>query len=295
MSIFLASTGFAAATTAILALATMGFTMQFGVSNIVNVAYGDLMTASAYIAYTFVRNGHWSLWWAAPAGVVGTGVLTALMNHFIIRPFVRKGAGPFTMLIVTFAMGSIIANALLALYGPSFFSFSVGGNQQVLNWGGLVLTQMQVATIIGAVVIMLLMHTILTRTTLGKSMRALADNMLLTRSCGVRTEWVLDFAWLLSGCLCGLAGLALAFSTSNVSTILGEGFLFFLIPAAFLGGIGSPFGAVAGAAVIGFISEWTAALIGSEYKLAVALAALVAVIVLRPSGIVDVAHAKWSE
>jgi branched-chain amino acid transport system permease protein/neutral amino acid transport system permease protein len=140
---------------------------------------------------------------------------------------------------------------------------------------------------------MLVVHLVSTQTRLGKAMRATATNPGLARSCGVATDRVIDAAWLLSGALCGIAGVAFVLNTATFSESTGAGFLVPIIAAAVLGGIGQPYGAMLGALTIGLSSEIAAALINPAYKDVVAFSILILVLLIRPQGILsEVASAK---
>ena len=116
-------------------------------------------------------------------------------------------------------------------------------------------------------------------------MRATASDPELARNCGVPTRWVIDSAWLLSGLLCGLAGVALVIELGSFDTTTGSAFLVPVIAAAVLGGVGHPYGAMLGALVIGIASELAATYFDPTYKDVVAFLVLIAVLLIRPQGI----------
>src|SRR5256714_10927583 len=91
--------GFGLVTAAILALSAVGFTLQFGVSNIFNLAYGDVMTVSAFVAYIVNVHLHTSIWLAMAAGAVAGAALSVLINRLIYIPFLRRWNAPFTIVI----------------------------------------------------------------------------------------------------------------------------------------------------------------------------------------------------
>ena len=279
-------------TASILAIAAVGFTLQFSVTNILNLAYGDIMTASAFSAWMVNRAGV-NIWIClVVAGLFGA-VFSMVLNRFVYFQFVRRGTRLFGMIIVTIAVSLIVQNGLLAIYRPTFFSyrFSPGPSYHV---AGMVFTASQVVIIGIALLAMLVVHLISTQTRLGKAMRATATNPGLARSCGVATDRVIDFAWLLSGALCGIAGVVFVLNTATFSETTGAGFLVPVIAAAVLGGIGQPYGAMLGALIIGVSSEVAASVPSlTSYKNVVAFAILIVVLLLRPQGILsEVASAK---
>jgi branched-subunit amino acid ABC-type transport system permease component len=129
-SVLVPSIGFGLVTASILALASVGFTLQFGVSNILNLAYGDLMTACAFVGYAVNQVGGDVA--ESLAAAAGFGALASmLLNRCLYRPFVRHGTKLFGMVVVTLAVGIIVQNILLAAYGATFFSYNFSAGSQV--------------------------------------------------------------------------------------------------------------------------------------------------------------------
>jgi branched-subunit amino acid ABC-type transport system permease component len=284
-STLLAAVGFGIVTASILAVAGVGFTLQFGVTNILNLAYGDIMTASAFAAY-LVTNAGLSVWLALVAGAAFGSVFSVLLNRCIYTPFVRHGTRLFGMIIVTIAVSLILQNALLAIFGANFFSLQMPRPSSV-HIAGMVFTTVQLAIIGIAVAAMLLIHLLLRYTKLGKAMRATATDPELARNCGIATDRVIDLTWALSGALCGLAGVVLVMNVTAFTATTGAEFLIPIVAVAVLGGIGHPYGAMLGALVIGITTEVAAAVFSPEYKDVVAFVILVIVLLARPQGILS--------
>jgi len=284
-STLLAAVGFGIVTASILAVAGVGFTLQFGVTNILNLAYGDIMTASAFVAY-LVTNAGLSVWLALVAGAAFGSVFSVLLNRCIYTPFVRHGTRLFGMIIVSIAVSLILQNALLAIFGANFFSLRMPRPSSV-HIAGMVFTTVQLAIIGIAVAAMLLIHLLLRYTKLGKAMRATATDPELARNCGIATDRVIDLTWALSGALCGLAGVVLVMNVTAFTDTTGSQFLIPIVAVAVLGGIGQPYGAMLGALVIGITSEVAAAVFSPEYKDVVAFVILVIVLLARPQGILS--------
>lgn len=285
MSLFVASVGFGLVTASILAIAAVGFTLQFGVTNILNLAFGDVMTASAFVGYVMTTNGV-NIWAAvALCGVFGA-VFSVALNRLLYTPFVRHGTKLFGMIVVTIAVSLIIQNTIQAIWGASFFSlkFSAGRSYHI---GSMVFTTSQFGIMGIAVVAMLAVYGLLRYTKLGKAMRATASDPVLARSSGIATDRVIDIAWLLSGALCGIAGIALAMNVTSFTSTTGGTFLIAIVASAVLGGVGQAYGAMLGALTIGITSEVAAGLIAPSYKQVVAFGVLVIVLLIRPQGILS--------
>jgi len=277
--------GFGIVTASILAVAGVGFTLQFGVTNVLNLAYGDIMTASAFVGYLVTSAGV-SVWLALAAGAAFGAVFSVLLNRVVYTPFVRRGTRLFGMIIVTIAVGLIVQNGLQAIFGATFFSLQMARPASV-HIAGMVFTTVQLAIIGIAVAAMLLIHLLLRYTKLGKAMRATATDPDLARNCGVATDRVIDLAWALSGALCGLAGVILVLNVTAFTDTTGAQFLIPIIAVAVLGGIGHPYGAMLGALVIGIASEVAATVFSPSYKDVVAFVILVIVLLARPQGILS--------
>jgi branched-subunit amino acid ABC-type transport system permease component len=277
--------GFGIVTASILAVAGVGFTLQFGVTNILNLAYGDIMTAAAFVAY-LVTSAGLSVWLALVAGATFGSAFSVLLNRCIYAPFVRRGTRLFGMIIVTIAVSLIVQNGLLAIFGASFFSLQMPPPTSV-HIAGMVFTTVQLAIIGIAVATMLVIHVLLRYTKLGKAMRATATDPDLARNCGIATDRVIDIAWAISGALCGLAGVILVMNVTAFTETTGSEFLIPIVAVAVLGGIGQPYGAMLGALVIGIASEVAAAIFNPEYKDVVAFVILVIVLLARPQGILS--------
>lgn len=275
--------GFGIASGAVIALGAVGFSVQFGISNILNIAYGALMTLAAYFGLVLIDHGV-NAWVALVIAGLAVGVVSVLYNRLLLTPLVRHGTGPVAMVIVTVSAGTVLQYVIVAIAGPDTHSYGEQSGR-TLHAAGFTLSEGQVVIILLTLAVMLALHLLLTRTTLGKAMRATSSNRTLARSCGISTDRVSDIAWLISGTLCGAAGVALAITTVSFDFTLGGLFLIPMIAAAILGGIGQPYGAMLGALIVGVASEVFAAVSNPNYKDVVAFAILIVVLLIRPSGL----------
>jgi branched-chain amino acid transport system permease protein/neutral amino acid transport system permease protein len=283
VELYVAALGFGLVSVSVIAIAAVGFTMQFGITNMINLAYGEVMIVCGYVAF-YVNQAGVNIWVAMIAGAVAGAVLSFLLNRFLYAPFQRKGTNLIGMVIVSLAASLMIANVLLPIVGYYTSSYVIDQGP-LLRSNGLVLTTAQIAIIVVAVILMLAIHGLLRYTRLGKAMRATAANPTLARNCGIPTQRVVDVVWLITGALCGAAGVVAGINSENFAVSSGAGYLITIIAAAVLGGAGQPYGAMIGAIVIGMVTELSAAAISPEYKEVVAFAILVLVMVLRPQGL----------
>jgi branched-chain amino acid transport system permease protein/neutral amino acid transport system permease protein len=281
--------GFGVATGAVIALGAVGFSVQFGISNILNITYGSLMTLAAYVGLLLINHGV-NAWLALVLGAVVVGVVSVVYHRALLAPLVRRGTRAIAMVIVTVSAGIILQYVIVSIAGPESHSYGEQSGS-TLHLIGFTLSAGQVAIIVLTASLMLGLHLLLTRTTLGKAMRATSSNRTLARSCGISTDRVSDIAWLISGSLCGAAGVALAITTVSFDFSLGSLFLIPMIAAAVLGGIGQPYGAMLGGLIVGVSSEVAAAVSNPNYKDVVAFMILIIMLLVRPRGLFG---AAWS-
>jgi branched-subunit amino acid ABC-type transport system permease component len=289
MQLLIEAVGFGIAAGAVLSLGAVGFSLQFGISNILNITYGSLMTLAAYIGLFLLDHGV-NPWVAlAIAGVV-VGVVSVGFHRWLLAPLARRGTRPFAIVIVTVSAGVILQYVIVAVVGPDTQSYGEQSGQ-TFHLLGITLAASQVAIVVLAIAVMLALHLLLTQTTLGRAMRATSSNRILAQSCGIDTDRMSDIAWLLSGWLCGAAGVALAITTVSFDFSLGQTFLIPMIAAAVLGGVGQPYGAMVGGLIVGIASELAAAYSNPAYREVVAFAILIAMLLVRPRGLFGAAWA----
>jgi branched-chain amino acid transport system permease protein/neutral amino acid transport system permease protein len=283
MNVFIEAVGFGIAAGAVIALGAVGFTVQFGISNVLNITYGALMTLAAYLGYALLAVGV-GVWEALAIASVGIALASVLFNRLLIAPLRRRGTGFVGVVIVTVAAGIIIQYCIVAIAGPDTVSYGQQAGSTVRG-AGLVLTTTQLIIIAMTVVLMFALHLLLTRTQLGRAMRATSANPVVARSCGIRTERIIDVTWLISGALCGAAGVALAVTTVTFDFTLGPTFLIYMIAAAVLGGIGQPYGAMLGGLVVGVGTQVAAAYTSPAYQDVYAFGLLILMLLIRPRGL----------
>ncbi|MHB8394307.1 MAG: branched-chain amino acid ABC transporter permease [Candidatus Dormibacteria bacterium] len=285
MGLILQAVGFGLVTASVLAVASVGLTLQFGVTNYINFAYGTFLMLAAYLTWTLSVQAHLNFILAAALSCLLMGVIAVGIARTIFKHFVDRQAPLFYLLIVTFGLSLIVSNVIEAIWGPGFetYNLSVG---TPLTFGPFSLTPTQLLIMALAVVLMLGIHFMLTRTVLGKAMRAMSDNRDLAQVSGINTDQITMWTWFITGCLAGLAGIALTVTTVSFGPTSADSFLFVIFAAVILGGIGHPYGAMLGALVLGIITEVSAVVVSSAYKDDIAFVALIVVLLLRPQGLI---------
>ena len=159
MTVFLASVGFGLVTASVLAIAAVGFTLQFGVTNVLNLAYGAIMIFGAFLAYLVNSNGA-SVWLGLLVSIAACSAVSVVINGVVYTPFQRRGASPITMVIVSLGMTLIIEFGVGAVAGGVPVSYTMGSGP-TFSAGGLSLTGVQLAIMAVAVATMAGVHVLL--------------------------------------------------------------------------------------------------------------------------------------
>ena len=266
----------------ILALAAIGLTLTYGILNLSNFAHGDFMTLGAYLTWLANTSGL-NIWLAMILGAVGTIIAMSIAEYLLWKPMRDRRASDTTLIIISIGLALFIRNGILLLYG--------GSNQlyqlpvvPALEFGDLRIAYYRVIVVGGAIAAIIALHLILQNTKIGKAMRAVADNIELARVSGINVERVVLWTWVITGTLTAFAG-GMYGLIAVVRPNMGWFLILPMFASVILGGIGNPYGAIAGAFIIGIAQELSVPLLGSEYKLGVALAIMVIILLVRPQGL----------
>lgn len=274
---------FALATAGIIAVGAVGLTLSYGVTRFINFAYGDLLTLGAFITFVLVENAGLSLIVASIVAALLVGIIGVIIARIFYEPLAPRGA--FPLLITSIGVAFVLHNLVQMLFGTNPKRFPVP-LMRPWNLGDFFIPKAQVAILGVALLTMLAVHLILKYTLLGKKMRAASDNEALARVSGVNTRRIVRTTWFISSVIAGLGGVLLAITQVAIQPLMGWSFLLVVFSATLLGGIGRPYGAMLGALVVGLGMELGAAYVSADYTFAFAFAALVAVLLVRPQGLV---------
>jgi branched-chain amino acid transport system permease protein len=269
----------------ILALGAIGLTLIYRILNFANFAHGDFMVLGAYLALFFKAGLALPMWLAFVLAMACTAGIAVLLDRAWFRPLRRRGARPVLLAISSLGLALILRNIIRMLWGPQaqyysraiHFPFTVPVLRVRIN------TQ-QILIIAVAMGLVMLVGLFLRRTKLGKAMRATSDNHNLALVSGIDTEWVIVWTWVLGAALAAAGGILLGMSV-RLQPIMGWNMLLPIFAATILGSIGSPYGAMVGALIIGLAEELSTQFIPTEYKAAVSLILLVIVLLIRPQGL----------
>ncbi len=273
----------------IYALGAIGISLTFGILRFSNFAHGDTMTLGVYITLSLVQvtGGH-PLLMAPVAMLLTTGVVLGLDRAFY-KPF--RTSPTIMLVIASFGLMLMIRSVIQFFWGVQLQALQTGIQRPWIFLDALRILPKHVMIMAATIVLMMAVHLVLTRTKIGKAMRATSDNPELAALTGIDTELVIRATWAMAASLAVAAGVFLGLD-SHVETMMGFKLLLPMFAAAILGGIGRPYGAVAGGLVIGIVEElsaypWigTTPLLSPGYKAGVAFAVMVAMLIWKPQGL----------
>ena len=266
------------------ALGAIGLTLVYGILKLVNFAQGDMLTFGAYIAFLFDATLDMPLAVALVAGVLATAALGVAQELAMWRPMRAKKAGMLQLLLMSLGLAFVLRYVIQFIWGTEPRSLDADVTSSI-SFLGLSIGETELIVVIISFVVLTAVATMLRVTSLGRQMRALADNFDLAETTGIDTGQVVLKTWLLAGGLAGLAGVLVVASTGSLTPNTGFYLLLPLFAAVVLGGIGNAYGALAGGMVIGLTQEWSTLVVESQWKVAVSFLVLIIVLIVRPQGI----------
>ena len=270
----------------IIALGAVGLTLTYGILRLSNFAHGDLMTLGAFVAWMLNVSPIPALnniWVSMLVGIVATVGVALLAEAVLWKRMRRVRATSTTLVIISIGLALFLRNGILLIWGSDAKRYNLPVSEAIDLFGikikfyNLVVLGLAIVAIAG-------LHFLLQNTKIGKAMRAVADDIDLARVTGINVEQVALWTWIIAASLTGLGGQMYGLVT-NVRPDMGWFLIMPMFAAVTLGGIGNPYGAIAGAFIIGIAQEVSVPIVGSQYKLAIALILMVLTLLFRPQGL----------
>jgi branched-subunit amino acid ABC-type transport system permease component len=276
-------------TGSLFAIAAVGVSLIYGILGLVNFAYGDVMMFGAFVAVLFNVTFGLTLVLAATVAMVATAGLSVALEGVLWRPLRRRRAGFMSLFLASIGLALVLRQAVFLVAGPQPRSYDIDP-YTVYTLGSVRLSGAQAVAIVVAVAAILLVGLMLGATSLGRTMRAVADDRALAAVAGIDTGRVVLLTWIVTGLLAGLAGVLAGLVQYSFDPNFGFALLLPIFAAVILGGIGSAYGALLGGLLLGLVTElstWEGLHGGVDpvYKPVVAFCVLIGVLLLRPQGL----------
>ena len=283
---------------AMVSLGAIGLTLTYSILRFANFTQGELVTGGAYGALVALAgfagaspslgsvaglSFGWPMLIALAFGMAAMGGV-ALALEWLLFGRLRRHGSAITLVIASFGASLALRNLIAFGFGlqPQYFSRDL--QIAIVILPGVRITPDQLFVMGLTAVLVVALHLFLTRSTLGRAMRATAENPSLAMLIGIDVRAVVRWTWLVGAALAAVAGVFLGL-TVQIRPAMGFDLLLPLFAAAILGGIGNPYGAVLGGLLIGLAESLSVPWVGSEYRQAVGFLVMLAALLWRPQGL----------
>lgn len=273
---------------ALLGITAIGLSLIYSVTGIVNFSHGDFVSFGALLATFFnaaVGGPHADILLAIAAAVVMISLFGVPLAA-AFRSIGTRAGDHFTIMVFAIGLSFFFRHALLFAFGPSSQAYRQYQMQELYTLGPVVLAPRDLAVFLASVAVLIAIGFLLTRTRTGWAMRAVATNAGLAEQSGINVLRIRRLVWVLGSGLAAMGGALMAVS-QQARWDSGYQLLMFMFAAVILGGIGTSFGALVGGLLIGLITQVSTLVVPPELKPAVAMLILVAVLLVRPTGLLS--------
>jgi branched-chain amino acid transport system permease protein len=270
----------------IYALFAVGYTLVFGVLDILNLAHQAVFMLSAFVALALVTSAHLSIWMALPLGILAGGLIGIGLERLAFRPLRGRTGSNISGLISSLAMATVFEAIAAQVFGPDISRFPQGTfPDKMIQIGSASASLLQICIAGISVLLMAVLTFLLQRTRLGRSIRAVAESPRAARILGIDVDKVIAVSFFLSSALAGASGVLFGLAFNSLSPDVGRSVELKGLAVIILGGMGSVPGAVVAGFAIGLVEVFTVAFVGASYRDAVSFAVLFIVLVARPRGL----------
>ena len=280
----------------IIALGAVGLSITYNVLRFANFAQGEILAIGAYISMAFIvlmgvgigSIGPVSFGWPLIASIIlsvlVTSVVVLSVDWLLFRILRQRSASRITFIIAAFGLSLIVRNVITLIAGADqmFLSFYIPKAIPILDTFKVVPDDILILIITAICVVSL--HTFLSITTVGKKMRAVAENPVLAMVNGINVKSVIRWSWIIGASLSAIAGTLHAHVT-QLDPEMGFELILPMFAALIVGGVTNVYGAVLGGFLIGLTEAFAVAIDLSAYRGGIAFLIMIVVLILRPQGI----------
>ncbi|MEC5152281.1 branched-chain amino acid ABC transporter permease [Cryobacterium sp. GrIS_2_6] len=268
----------------LLALASVGLSLIYGTTGLSNFAHGEQVTLGGLLAFVLANQLGLNLFLAAFLTVAVCAATGYFQDALIWKPLRKRGLPNTQLMIVTIGLSIALQYAFQFFIGAKTVRIDKA-NPVTVEIGPITLSVQSLWAMGIAVAVIILVGLFLLRSRIGRATRAVSDNPSLAAASGIDVDAIIRLVWTASAGLAGLAGVMLGLVLNGVNWQTGLQLLLLMFAAVTLGGLGTAFGALAGAMIIGMVVELTNLVLPGDFKYATALLILILVLLVRPQGI----------
>jgi branched-subunit amino acid ABC-type transport system permease component len=275
-------------TGSIYALAASGLCLTFALLKVLNFAHGHMMMLGAYLYLLFAVDLQWAIPQASVMALISMGLVGAVTLAVFVTPFMRFS--PLLPFVTTLALSSMLEAIVSIAFGVNVRSLSSGDELNSIEFLSVFITPIQILIILSALVILVFMALVIHGTGLGRRVRALSENSHASQALGIKARRINFGVFVLGAILAAYAGVLVGYET-NLQPTMGNAYTIKAFAAMILGGLGSIWGTVIGAYILGFVENMAIGLdfggysLPAGYKDAFAFLIILCVLLIRPQGL----------
>jgi branched-chain amino acid transport system permease protein len=267
----------------ILSLAAVGFSLIFGVLQILNLSHGVIIVMGAYLAFVLRRLWGLDPLLTLPVVAAAGFALGYVYQRYLISPAIRR-ANLLNSLLVTYGVALVIENALTLVFSPDSQTIRPDYANGFFRIGGVTINVLHVIAFVASLLLIGLLALLLRRTPFGRTIRATAEQTLAAKLCGVDVEQVHALTFGLSSAFAAAAGVLIGMLFPFAPTSQ-ENWTIYGFVVVVLGGAGSAAGALLGGLLLGIIGALTSEFVGPAYPNAIVFLVLVLMLLVKPNGL----------
>lgn len=269
----------------IYSLLALGYTMVYGIINLINFAHGDVYMVGAYVGFVATTALHLGFVPSLILSMAISAVLGIVIEKVAYKPL--RNSSRITLLITAIGVSLLLEYITMYIAGPDTRTFpKVLANHEYTFWGGQIsISNMQIYILVISLALMVLLQFIVQRTKIGKAMRAVSIDKDAAQLMGINVDNTISVTFALGSALAGAAGVLVGLYYNSIDPLMGimPGLKAFI--AAVFGGIGSIPGAMMGGLLLGMIETLVSGYINSNFRDAVAFIILILILLIKPSGL----------
>ncbi len=267
------------------ALTAIGYSMVYGILELVNFTHSTIYMVGAYLFYIFTVSLGLPMLLSFVFSVLLTGLIGITYERITLKPLRARKQPKFAMLICTIGTSTVLQNIFFLAMGSQTRQYPTLFEDTYIKIAGFNVTVIQIVIIVATAVLLLLFLFFINKTKLGMAMRSCAEDSEAAGLMGVSVDNIVSLTFFIGSALAAVAGIMGCMSYRSVDTSIGVAIGTKTFASTVLGGIGVLYGAVAGGLIIGLTEVYTAAYIGSNYRNIPAFVLLILILCIKPNGL----------
>ena len=276
---------------AVYSLVASGFSLIYSTCKIFHFAHGAIVTFAAYLLYFLFSVKGVNLWISIILVVILSAILGLAINLLVYRQLRKIKASNVILLISSVALLILLESLILILFGADIKMISFTKVEMGQNVLGAIITPLQITFLITSIALFLAFFIFLKKSKLGKSIRAVSDNIHVAEIMGISSEKIYNLVFIIGSAIAGVAGIFIGLE-QNLEPVMGANIMIKGFTASIIGGIGSVPGAILGSFLLGLIENVSMWFLPAGYKDAITFTILLIFLLFKPEGILGIKKTK---